>query len=291
MSIGHVDSLKIAGRENMVLGYNLHIQMAKNYSATKHLYTLNDSVVPLRPRRRAARRRSRPATPSTTRPSTTTTSTANTRSTLDDSQMPQKKRRAGPQTGRTPAQKPGISRTGSARRTPEPETLGKAARPNKETVVLPSQQPAAGLRPQETAAVREGLGRDAVEIREHKKVSDGHTIELKQLIKKVQTDKEKFLGFLRSLMEMLRRCDKPEEYLVEKDKILGLLGRNLSQVDTSKLGYDFDFKFEFSRVDTLKEKIRALEREVEDSHEALERERGERKKVMAIYNEKVSRLR
>ena len=49
-----------------------------------------------------------------------------------------------------------------------------------------------------------------VEMRENKKVSEGHAGELKQLIKKSQADKDRFLLFLKNILEMLKRCDRPE---------------------------------------------------------------------------------
>ena len=100
-----------------------------------------------------------------------------------------------------------------------------------------------------------------VNYQEAKKVSDGHTSQLKQLIKKTQVDRDRFLQFLKNILEMLSRCDKPEEYLQERDKIFNLITKNMNQAESSqKITFDFDFKFQLSRVDTLKEKIRALER-------------------------------
>lgn len=43
---------------------------------------------------------------------------------------------------------------------------------------------------------------------------------------------------------MLKRCERPEEYQVEKDKIIQYVSRNISSAEVSqKLTYDFDFKF------------------------------------------------
>jgi hypothetical protein len=38
--------------------------------------------------------------------------------------------------------------------------------------------------------------------------------EVKQVIKRSIYEKDKFLSFLRNLLEMLKRCDKPEEYQI-----------------------------------------------------------------------------
>jgi hypothetical protein len=58
---------------------------------------------------------------------------------------------------------------------------------------------------------------------------------------------------------MLKRCERPEEYQVEKDKIIQYVSRNITSAEVSqKLTYDFDFKFELSRVDTLRERVKGL---------------------------------
>lgn len=52
------------------------------------------------------------------------------------------------------------------------------------------------------------------ETRENKKVSEGQVNEIKQVIKKSIYEKDKFLCFLKTLLEMLKKCDKPEEYQI-----------------------------------------------------------------------------
>lgn len=62
---------------------------------------------------------------------------------------------------------------------------------------------------------------------------------------------------------MLRRCDKPEEYLIEKEKILQSLQKNIIVSENNhKINCQFDLKFELSRIDTLKEKNKGLEEEI-----------------------------
>jgi hypothetical protein len=39
---------------------------------------------------------------------------------------------------------------------------------------------------------------------------------VKLLIRKGQAEKDKFLAFVKNLLEMLKRCDSPEEYQLEK---------------------------------------------------------------------------
>jgi len=39
-----------------------------------------------------------------------------------------------------------------------------------------------------------------IEHRKHEKISEGHANELKQLIRKTQNEKDKFLGFVRQLL-------------------------------------------------------------------------------------------
>lgn len=58
---------------------------------------------------------------------------------------------------------------------------------------------------------------------------------------------------------MLKRCDKPEDYQIEKDKIIQFVNKNITNSESqNKINCQFDLKFELSRVDTLKEKIKSL---------------------------------
>jgi len=54
---------------------------------------------------------------------------------------------------------------------------------------------------------------------------------------------------------MLGKCDKQDEYLAERDRILQFLQKNVVNSDNSgKINCEFDLKFDGSRIDTLKEK-------------------------------------
>lgn len=79
--------------------------------------------------------------------------------------------------------------------------------------------------------------------------------EVKQTIKKSLHDKERFVLFLKHLFDMLGKCDKQDEYLAERDRILQFLQKNVVNSDNSgKINCEFDLKFDGSRIDTLKEK-------------------------------------
>jgi hypothetical protein len=56
--------------------------------------------------------------------------------------------------------------------------------------------------------------------------------EMKQILKKSLYEKDKFLCFLRTLLEMLKRCDKPEEYQIEKDKIIQFVNKNITNSES-----------------------------------------------------------
>lgn len=111
-------------------------------------------------------------------------------------------------------------------------------------------------------------------------------------MKKGQGERDKFLLFLKGLAQMLKRCDTIEEYQLEKQKIVQFISKNISNLQgVSKIACDFDFKFQLSRIDTLKEKVKSLESEVEQGQQALQRERGDRKKMASLYNQKIVKLR
>lgn len=57
-----------------------------------------------------------------------------------------------------------------------------------------------------------------------------------------------------------------------------------SNENNQKINYEFDMKFEMSRVDTLKEKIKTLEEDIEEYKSIIEKEKGEKKKLIGTYN-------
>jgi deferrochelatase/peroxidase EfeB len=51
----------------------------------------------------------------------------------------------------------------------------------------------------------------------------------------------------------------------EKDKIMQFIQKNISSSESNqKIHCEFDLKFELSRVDTLKEKVKSLEQDIEE---------------------------
>lgn len=63
------------------------------------------------------------------------------------------------------------------------------------------------------------------------------------------------------------------------------LQKNISSNENNqKINYEFDMKFEMSRVDTLKEKIKTLEEDIEEYKSIIEKEKGEKKKLIGTYN-------
>jgi hypothetical protein len=73
--------------------------------------------------------------------------------------------------------------------------------------------------------------------------------------------------------------------MIERDKILQFLHNNISNNSTNqKINYEFDMKFELSRVDTLKEKIKSLETDLEEYKSIIEREKNEKRKIIGTYN-------
>lgn len=71
----------------------------------------------------------------------------------------------------------------------------------------------------------------------------------------------------------------------EKDKIMQFIQKNISNSENNqKIHCEFDLKFELSRLDTLKEKVKSLEQDIEEYKSVVERERAEKKRLMSVYN-------
>lgn len=65
---------------------------------------------------------------------------------------------------------------------------------------------------------------------------------------------------LRGIYEILKRCERSDEWQTERDRVIGLLQKGLQ--GDAKLN-DSDLKFELTRVDTLREKNRGLEEQLQ----------------------------
>lgn len=96
--------------------------------------------------------------------------------------------------------------------------------------------------------------------------------EIKHTIKKSLYDKERFVLFLKQLLYMLGKCEKQEDYLAERENAMQFIHKNiLSSENSSKIGVELDFKFDAGRIDTLKEKNKELQEQLEECKATLER--------------------